>query len=167
MNGEPFGITEARIAAVAARMPGYPAQLVTLMRLTVHLHKRMQDRYNAALKPFGLNYVTYNALMMVYGGDEQRLRVSQLVAASGEKPANITRICDELVGKRLLRRAPDTVDRRAVVLALTAAGTRLIEQVLPQMWQLLDGFYAPFGARERKTLEGLLRAQLAALETLP
>lgn len=165
--GESFVATEARIATVARRTPGYPDQLVTLMRLTVHLQKRMQDRYNAALKAHRLNFVTYNALMMIYGSDDERLRVSQLAAATGEKATNVTRICDELVTKGLIRRTADVRDRRAVVLSLSARGRRLIEAVLPEMWILLEQFYAPFSQPQRDALEALLRRQLAALEHTP
>lgn len=163
--GEVFTATERRIAVVGSRLSGYPRQLVTLMRLTVHIQKRMQQDYNRALKRHGLNFVTYNALMMIYGSDEERLRVSELAATTGEKATNITRICDDLVDKGLIRRVADPRDRRAIVLLLSARGRRLIETVLPQMWGLLEQFYAPFTQPQRDALEQLLRAQLGALET--
>ena len=163
-GGESFRSTEARIAAIKQRTPDYPDQLVTLMRMTVHLHKRMQDRYNAELKKHGLNFVTYNALMMIYGSDDEGLRVSQLASATGEKATNVTRICDELVGKGLIRRLADTADRRVVVLLLSARGRRLIEALLPEMWRLLEQFYAPFTPAQRDALEQLLRLQLATME---
>lgn len=163
--GESFVETEARIAAVKRRTADCPDQLVTLMRLTVHLQKRLQDRYNAALKAHGLNLTTYNALMMIYGSEDERLRVSQLAIATGEKATNITRICDELVNKRLIRRTPDTRDRRVVVLSLSARGRRLIETALPEVWSLLEQVYAPFSASQRDQLERLLRAQLAGMES--
>lgn len=163
-NGETFSETERRIAVVKQRLADYPEQLVILIRLTIHLQKRMQDRYSIVLKPHGLNFATYNALMMVYGSEGERLRVSQLAAATGEKATNVTRICDELVRKRLIRRSQDPQDRRAVVLSLSARGRRLIEAVLPQAWHLLDAWYEPFGAGQRDTLERLLRRQLDAME---
>ena len=161
---ESFRETEARIAVIQRRSPGYPAQLVTLMRLTVHLQKRLQDRYNATLRSHDLSFVTYNALMMIYGTENEQLRVSRLAAATGEKAANVTRICDDLVARQLIRRAPDPQDRRAVVLCLTARGRRLLETVSPKMWALLKGSYAPFSPAQLDTLEKLLRQQLGAME---
>jgi DNA-binding MarR family transcriptional regulator len=57
--------------------------------------------------------------------------VGSLADALDVHPSTATRLCDRLVGKRLIRRLPGrSGDRREVALTLTAQGRRLVEQVM-------------------------------------
>lgn len=70
----------------------------------------------------------YRALVVV--GTRPAGTVGDLAAALDIHPTTATRMCDRLVAKRLLRRAPASDDRRAVELHLTAAGRRLLQRVV-------------------------------------
>src|SRR4051812_28835803 len=54
---------------------------------------------------------------------------SDLADAVGLHVSTITRICDRLVGSGLITREIQTGNRREVQLAITAAGSALVEQV--------------------------------------
>jgi DNA-binding MarR family transcriptional regulator len=54
---------------------------------------------------------------------------SDLAEALGVHPSSVTRLCDRLVAKRLVRRVAGVSDRRETTLALTAAGRRLLARV--------------------------------------
>jgi DNA-binding MarR family transcriptional regulator len=54
---------------------------------------------------------------------------SELAEALGVHPSTVTRLCDRLVAKRLVRRVAGVADRRETTLALTAAGRRLLARV--------------------------------------
>jgi DNA-binding MarR family transcriptional regulator len=54
---------------------------------------------------------------------------SDLAEALGVHPSTVTRLCDRLVGKGLVRRVAGVADRRETTVALTAAGRRLIARV--------------------------------------
>lgn len=159
-----FAASEQRIAAIAERIDRFPMQAVTLLRLMQRIQRGMQTHYNAVLKPHGLNYATYSALMMLYGSPGESMRVSDLAAATGEKPTNVTRICDELVRRRLILRKPDTRDRRVINLRLSTPGRRLIEALMPDIGTLLETRFSLPSTRQRTTLEQLLRTQLDLLE---
>jgi DNA-binding MarR family transcriptional regulator len=55
--------------------------------------------------------------------------VAALAVAVGVTPPTASRLCDRLVRKGLIRRREDRHDRRAVRLALTAAGRQLVDAV--------------------------------------
>ena len=159
-----FGEVEQRIATTRKRLRGYPHERVTVARLITHVQKRQSERINVVLKRHDLNHVTYTALMMMYGSEAQTLTASQLSQATGEKPNNVTRICDELLAKGLIERYPDVEDRRRVVLKLTRKGEALVERFQPELWQLLDETYGDFDAEALRTLTRLLRRVLARLD---
>lgn len=149
--------TEQRLAVTRRRHPAFPRGPAVLVRLIKHLHKRIHDDANAALKPFGLNHPQYNLLMMLYGTDGHGLNPSQLAEAAGEKPANITRLTNELCEKGLIERAASEDDRRKLVLTLTSAGLALIDAFLPAICTLLDAQTDGLAARDQAELERLLK----------
>jgi MarR family transcriptional regulator, negative regulator of the multidrug operon emrRAB len=162
--GDSFSLVERRIELTRRRLRGYPRDWALLARLITHVQKRQNDLSNAVLKRFDLNYVTYTALMMMYGAEDQTTTPSELSDATGEKPTNVTRICDELLDKGLIERYPSTADRRRVVLSLTRKGERLVEQFQPQLWQTLERMYGGFGAAELQQLTAQLRRTLTRLD---
>ena len=159
-----FREVEQRVALTRRRLRGYPQEQVLLARLVTHVQKRQTDLCNAALKGHDLNMVTYTALMMLFGSADQTLTPSALSQATGEKPTNVTRVCDELLARGLIERQPATDDRRKVVLRLTAAGDALVRQIQPGIWQALQQLYGTLDAGQLGTLTALLRQVLAASE---
>jgi MarR family transcriptional repressor of emrRAB len=165
-DGDSFSAVDRRIEVTRRRLNNYPDQLVRLARLITHVQKRHNDMSNAVLRPYDLNYVTYTAMMMMYGSEDQTATPSELSDATGEKPTNITRICDELLRKELIERNPSTTDRRRVVLRLTRKGEQLAEQVQPALWQALQQTYGDLSGAELRQLTGLLRRPLRRMEQL-
>ena len=164
LHGDSFSEVEHRIEVTRQRLPGYPLDHARLARLITHIQKLQTELCNAVLKPFELNYVTYTALMMMYGSDDQTSTPSELSSATGEKPTNVTRICDELLHKGLIERYPSIADRRRVVLRLTAQGERLVEQYQPKIWEALDRLYGGLSKAELQQVTSLLRRPLVGLD---
>jgi MarR family transcriptional repressor of emrRAB len=159
-----FDSTAERIARCSERMPDYPTQLVTLSRLSYHIQKRSQEQLNAALKKHGLTTVSYTALMVLYGSEEATLRASDLGEACSEKPANMTRICNDLEQQGLIKRRSGVEDRRSVSISLTAVGRKRVEQIAPVYWAILHQTYEGIGERALLQHEALLKQQLINLE---
>lgn len=159
-----FDSTTGRIARCTERLPDHPQQLVTLNRLAYHIQKRTQDQLNAAMKKHGLTNVSYTVLMVLYGSENETQRASDLGEACSEKPANLTRICNELEQQGLIRRRFGTEDRRSVVISLTAVGRKRIELVAPEYWEILRHTYVGIGEKELRLHEALLKRQLRNLE---
>lgn len=162
-----FREVEQRVALTRKRLRGYPHEQVLLARLVTHVQKRQTDLCNAALKPHELNMVTYTALMMLYGSPEQTLTPSALSQATGEKPTNVTRVCDELLARGLIERSASTADRRQVVLRLSPAGEALIVALQPGIRQALQQLYGDFDAAQIAALTTLLRQVLVRTDAPP
>ncbi|MES2024440.1 MAG: MarR family transcriptional regulator [Pseudomonadota bacterium] len=159
-----FDSTVRRIARCGERMPEHPQQLVTLSRLAYHIQKRTQDQLNAVMKKHGLTNVGYTALMVLYGSDDETQRASDLGDACSEKPANLTRICNDLEKQGLIKRRFSLEDRRSVDISLTTAGRKRVEHVSPDYWAILNKTYEGINDKNLALQETMLRQQLANLE---
>jgi len=69
----------------------------------------------------------YRALVVL--GSRGAQRPVDLAQALGVDPSTATRMCDRLERKGLITRRRDVIDRRVVLLDLSAAGRRLVERV--------------------------------------
>lgn len=159
-----FAAIEASIGRVAERVRGAPVRDIVLLRLIKHLSGRFSAHLSRMVRPMGLNEVSFRTLMMLYANATTGTFASQLSDAAGESRTNMTRICDELSRKGLLRRRPGTGDRRRVMLEITRKGMALIERLLPRMWTELDLGMRALSAREKLDLERLLKKLATALD---
>ncbi len=155
-----FDATERRVDTTCARFPSFPREPAVLVRLIKRIAGNVHDAGNTSLREHGINHTDYNVLMMLYGSEEATISPSQLATASGEKGANITRVCDALCTKGFLARARDVEDRRKVKLRLTERGHALVESILPDMSQLLNVSVDGLDAKAQAKLEDLLKIML-------
>ena len=158
-----FGPTDQRLQRVQARIPGFAVDAMRLVRMTNHLQKTFRDRTNALLKRFDLSDSSYTVLAILYGSADESSSASELSEACHEKPANLTRVCDELAARGLIERRPKPGDRRAVVISLSDAGRTLIEQAIPEVSNMAGAATADFDPSELRQLSSLYARLLANL----
>jgi MarR family transcriptional regulator, negative regulator of the multidrug operon emrRAB len=155
---------ERLVRRLADAIPGYPHQLALCARLSAQLEKRMAEAANAALRPLRLTYVLYQAMMIMRGAEEGGIAPGEIAQLTGERPNNVTHICNELETRNLITRSPARGDRRRVQVALTAAGRRLLARAQPLIWARWRRRFEGFGARELAAMPDLLRRQLHNLD---
>ncbi len=160
-----FALIESQIDRVAARMRDAPVQDIVLVRLVKTLSAQLGHHLGQKVRPHGINEVGFRTLTMLYAQLETGVNPSDLSDASGETRTNMTRICDELVRKGLVRRRASKEDRRRIVLELTKKGVALIEKLLPQVWTGVGHVTSALSVSEKNTLERLLKKLLVAFET--
>jgi len=161
-----FDATNKRLKNIHARIPAFPEETMRLMRLTYHVQKRLKDLTNAALRKYDLVDASYMVLAVLYGSDDETSTASTLGEACMEKPANLTRVCNDLETQGLISRGNRPGDRRCVMISLTDSGRALIEQVMPEVWTRTTRAYDGYSAEDRKLLEQLFKRQLENLENL-
>jgi MarR family transcriptional repressor of emrRAB len=159
-----FGPTEKRLRRVQARVPGFPFEEMLLVRMAYHLQKALRDRSNAVLKKYELGDTHYHVLAILYGSADETSTATALSEACNEKPANLTRVCDELAAKGLIERGPKPGDRRAVMISLSAQGRALIERILPEVSADITSVYADFSPAELDLLATLTGRVLRHLD---
>ena len=116
--------------------------------MTYHLQKTFRDVTNAVLKKYDLLDTSYTVLAILYGSTDETSTASELSEACHEKPANLTRVCDDLAARGLIERRSKPGDRRAVMISLNESGRTLIEQALPDVSAKVDAAYADFTPAE-------------------
>lgn len=161
-----FDATNKRLKNIHARIPDFPEDLMRLLRMTYHVQKRIKDLSNAALRKHDLVDASYMVLAVLYGSDNETSTASTLGEACMEKPANLTRVCNDLEAQGLISRGNRPGDRRCVMITLTDAGRQMAEKVMPEVWGATTHAYDGYTAAEIKTLETLLAKQLDNLEAL-
>ena len=158
-----FGPTDQRLRRVQARMPGFAVDAMRLVRMTNHLHKTFRDRTNALLKKHDLADSSYTVLAILYGSVDETSTASELSEACHEKPANLTRVCDELASRGLIERCPKPGDRRAVMISLSERGRALAEQAIPDVSNMVAEACSNFSPDELRQLSDLYARLLANL----
>jgi DNA-binding MarR family transcriptional regulator len=79
-------------------------------------------RLNALLKPYGLTFPRYEALMILYFSRRGSLPLGKLGARLQVHPTSVTSLIDGLERTGLVRREPHTTDRRATLASITDRG---------------------------------------------
>jgi MarR family transcriptional repressor of emrRAB len=155
-----FESTKKRMQKIKDRIPEFPLEMMQLQRMTYHIQKNVRDAINAALKEYDLHDGSYIVLAVLYGSENETSTASTLGQACHEKPANLTRVCNELETRGLITRGTRPDDRRSVMISLSKKGRKLIETALPAAWESTVRIYDGFTASEMKQLEALSMRQL-------
>lgn len=102
-----------------AAPPAPAAAKASLERLAAALHEHVRtDARDLTLRQLGV--------LLLLAGEGERRTVRGLAAALAIQKPVVTRCADRLASLGLVRRLPDPVDGRSVLLAATAAGRRLV-----------------------------------------
>jgi DNA-binding MarR family transcriptional regulator len=110
-----------------------------------------------------VSFTQWLALIWLSTQDSQ-ISATQLSAEMGHDMGALTRIVDELERRGLVRRERSHRDRRAVEIAVTAAGRRQAQSAKRVIVELLNQLVEPFNDAEIDTLIGLLHRLLARLQ---
>jgi MarR family transcriptional regulator, temperature-dependent positive regulator of motility len=124
---------------------------------------------------FRINYLGLQFNLPVYGWIEQRyglmrpeyvvlyslglkdgISANDICLSSGFPKNTLSRAIQNLLRRRLIRRAADSNDRRRYVLRLTAEGRRIFNETLPPMLERERRMLATLSRDEQQTLSKLL-----------
>ena len=153
----------------ADEQPGPPSTLLYLMK-QVELAVRAQ--LDDIARPAGLTALQYTALTVLERHPD--LTAAHLARHSFVTGQSMADMVTALLERGLIERHRDPADRRRLVIALTAAGRRLLDRLRPQVADLQNRMLAPLSTDEAKELRRLLeqcrqalRAGISAAETEP
>jgi MarR family transcriptional repressor of emrRAB len=157
MNNDQFGQLEANLRALSARMPDVPFNEILLSRLLLHMGREMSATLEQKIRPFGLAEAEFRVLTTLFSQPEGAAHPGDLCSRAAQSPANMSRICDALVGRDLITRVLSAHDRRRMVLRITEQGEELVRQLLPRMFASLRGMLVQFSDAEQSQLIAQLR----------
>ena len=90
-------------------------------------------------------------------GRPYALPATGLAAETGLSSGAMTNRIDKLEARGMVRRRPDKNDRRAVIVSLTPAGKRAIDEAIQSRLNAADDSLQGISLKERKVLAALLR----------
>jgi DNA-binding MarR family transcriptional regulator len=124
---------------------------LSMLRTVESLSRGVAETLAAA----DLTPTQYNALRILRGAGEAGASCTEVGERMVTKDSDVTRLLDRLEARGLISRGRDTKDRRLVVVRITGAGLRVLEE--------LDG---PVAETHRRQLGPLSEKQLATLDML-
>ncbi|MFV9506400.1 MAG: MarR family winged helix-turn-helix transcriptional regulator [Oscillochloridaceae bacterium umkhey_bin13] len=98
-------------------------------RLFLKLHKRFQELNREEFRPYDLSTPQYAIL---FHATPEGVPLSYLCQEMVADNSNLTRLVDRLEARGLVRRAPDSHDRRVTLVQLTPEGQALINELRPR-----------------------------------
>jgi DNA-binding MarR family transcriptional regulator len=142
-------------AAFEAEFPGTSGSAAECTVLLVRAAESFLALANRALARHDLS-TTGREVLAVLEGAGQPLPAGKIAARVLVTTASMTAVLDTLERRGLLRRTPDPIDRRRVLIGITDSGRALVDDFLPEMAALQAAVCEPLGAAEREVLLDLL-----------
>ncbi|MDQ1747960.1 MAG: hypothetical protein QOD07_2223 [Frankiaceae bacterium] len=133
-----------------------PADAMRAATSIMRAHQLLLSRLDAILKPHGLTFARYEALVLLRFSRRGSLPLSVIGERLMVHPTSVTNIVDRMTAQGLVERLPNPRDGRGVLASLTAAGAALVERATADL--MADGFgLKAYGDEELRQLFGLLR----------
>ena len=118
-------------------------------------HQRHVALFSAGMADVDLTPTQFTALLKTV--QLGRITQNHLGRLAAMDPATIQGVVQRLIGRGLIRRRRDPMDRRTAVLEPTQVGTELIGRVVPCARRAHDAALAPLSVEERGQVLALLR----------
>jgi MarR family transcriptional regulator, organic hydroperoxide resistance regulator len=116
----------------------------------------MQALRRRTAQPFGLSS-TELAVMVTVAKINSNPSIRRIADHLHVSASNVTADVGRLVRARLLTKLPDPEDARAIKVALTEKGRKLIQDIAPALRAVNDRLFANMSGDEMATLDRLLR----------
>lgn len=104
-----------------------PGPSLTAVTSIMRVQQILTIRLNSLLKPFGLTFPRYEALMLLYLSRRGSLPLGKLGERLQVHPTSVTNLIDGLERSGLVRRDPHENDRRTTMASLTAEGREVAD----------------------------------------
>ena len=145
--------------------PDLDASAMGVVGRILRLAPLLQRRGEVILKPFNLTMWQFDVLATLRRvGKPFRLSPSQLMHAVMLSSGAMTNRIDRLEIAGLVKREPDSSDRRGLKIALTSKGLELINRAIEARLEDADDVVRFLNHRDRQALTPLLRKLLGEIE---
>jgi DNA-binding MarR family transcriptional regulator len=111
---------------------------------------------NEILRPFGLNFARYEALMLLSFSRQGALPLGKMGERLQVHPTSVTNIVDRLEADAFVIRSPHSSDRRAVLAQITPPGRRIANRATKALNEATF-VMSPYASKELELLVAFLR----------
>jgi DNA-binding MarR family transcriptional regulator len=137
-----------------------PGPRLVLTSLVTQVARGVRTALDQRFGELGLTSQQAGVLLHVSGGTTSPRKLADLL---GTDTAGMTRLVDRLAEKGYLDRVPDTADRRAITVALTPAGRKILPAIKPIFDEVADTITAGIPAEVLPDVLKALEAMRAAV----
>src|SRR3954451_18943772 len=151
---------------VASRYDEIKPEVEGVVSRIASISKHVGRAFDETLSACGLSYPEYRMLLrLATRSSDNRMSAGDLSRALMLSSGAMTNRLDRLEKAELIRRVPDPRDRRGVLVELTPKGEKQIDLAVSEQAIKEIEVLSALTARERTTLNQLLRKVLGSLET--
>jgi DNA-binding MarR family transcriptional regulator len=134
-----------------------PARPMAAVTSIMRAQQVLLARLNGLLRPFGLTFPRYEALMLLSFTRAGALPLGKIGERLQVHRTSVTNIVDKLEADGLVRRVPHAEDRRATLAEITTAGRETAARATAVLNEAAFGIEA-LGKEEQEAVTALLRA---------
>jgi DNA-binding MarR family transcriptional regulator len=139
-----------------------PARTMAAVTSIMRVQQILLSAVDGALRPHGLTFARYEALMLLTFSRTGRLPMRVMGDRLQLHPTSVTNIVDRLQGDGLVRRTPHPTDRRATLVEITESGSVLLEAATKSVTAIDFGMSGLTPEQEIELTELLGRVRHAA-----
>lgn len=133
-----------------------PAGAMRVATSVMRAQQLLLGRFDAILKPHGLTFARYEALVLLHFSRAGALPLSIIGQRLMVHPTSVTNTIDRLVSQNLVERRPNPRDGRGVLAAITDEGRARVRAATADL--MADGFgLSMYDEGQLSDLFGLLR----------
>lgn len=113
------------------RWPAQPAEVYASMRAVTSImraHQILIAELDAVLRPFGITFSRYEALVLLMHSHDGRLPLSKVGQRLQVHATSVTNVIDRLEAAGLVRREPNPRDGRGTLAVITDAGRAVADR---------------------------------------
>ncbi|HVY11878.1 MAG TPA: MarR family transcriptional regulator [Mycobacteriales bacterium] len=115
-----------------------PAAAMRVATSVMRAQQLLLARFDEILKPYGLSFARYEALVLLHFSRAGELPLSVIGQRLMVHPTSVTNTVDRLVGQGFVERRPNPRDGRGVLARLTPAGRKAVTRATADL--MADGF---------------------------
>jgi DNA-binding MarR family transcriptional regulator len=139
-----------------------PASAMRVATSVMRVQQLLLARYDAVLRPYGITFARYEALVLLRFSRTGALPLKIMGARLMVHPTSVTNIVDRLVSAGLVERLPNPADGRGVLATLTDAGREVVERATEDLMAIDFGLDVLDDAARESVYEHLRTVRLAA-----
>jgi DNA-binding MarR family transcriptional regulator len=140
-----------------ARWEADDARAMAAVTSIMRAQQILLGRLNALLRPLGITFPRYEALMLLSFSRTGALPLGKIGERLQVHRTSVTNIIDKLEADGLVRRVPHDVDRRATLAQITDAGRRVAAEATPRLNAEAFGVEA-LDPQEQESITEILRS---------
>jgi DNA-binding MarR family transcriptional regulator len=139
-----------------------PASAMRVATSVMRVQQILLARYDAVLRPHGLTFARYEALVLLRFSRAGALPLKIIGERLMVHPTSVTNTVDRLVAAGLVERRPNPADGRGVLAALTDKGAEVVEAATADLTEIDFGLAALDADTRAALFAGLREVRLDA-----